>query len=155
MHLENSSGESLELRVLGYEYPDVKDDKWDSNWLNIEITVNHKNGTWVTTDPCLLTFEISKIADWFEQLYISTDQVKPKLEFVEPNLVFNLITVGNKFVIRIYFELEVRPPWRPAKTMKKPMKDLWVDFPLDEIDLSKAMHSLRLQLDRFPERKAN
>jgi hypothetical protein len=152
MRFENSKGEFLELNILGYQFPHNSDDKWDSNWLNIKFSVAHKDGVWTATDPCFLTWEIENLCKWFENIRADYKAAKPTQEFMEPNLTFMLVNIAKDPALRIYFELELRPARNPPKTMKKPMEDLWVEFPLKEIDLHEAVNSLRCQLSKYPER---
>ena len=44
MIFEAADGQSLELRILGYQYPDLETEDYDSNWLNVEGKVAHPRG---------------------------------------------------------------------------------------------------------------
>jgi hypothetical protein len=50
----------------------------------------------------------------------------------------------------VYFDLESRPDWIPDKYDFD--GDVFVDFPLDEINLQNAADELDRQLVQFPER---
>ena len=152
LRFSNKAGEFFQLRIHGYEFPDEEEDKWDSNWLEIEISAKHKDGEWTVIHPCLRTNEVEKLARWLISLDQTQDRPEPLLDFMEPNLVFNLVDTPNGPAIRVYFELEVRPPWSPAISPQKAMADLWIDFPLEDVDLKSAVRSLREQLVQYPER---
>ena len=154
MKLENSKGEYFQLKILGYQFPHIIDDKWDSNWLNIGIEVKHaKKETWTAVDPCLLTFEVERLSDWLETIITDYRQAKPAQEFTEPSLKFVLSIAENCPILRIYFDKflrPVRPKWEPGR--KKPREELWSEFPIEENDLSEVVHSLRSQLKNYPMR---
>jgi hypothetical protein len=72
-------------------------------------------------------------------------------DFIEPNLRFEVADRDQDTVtIRVYFELESRPPWFFADAAG--MEDLWVDFRVDTDDLRSAAEDLRRNLARFPPR---
>jgi hypothetical protein len=58
MKLNSSNGNSFQLRIIGYEFPDIKDDYYDSNWLMIQIDVISSEITWRATFPSIITFEV-------------------------------------------------------------------------------------------------
>jgi hypothetical protein len=153
MRLGSPDGSSVELRILGYEFPDVKAEEYDSNWLLIEIDVTHPKGHWVSRDPCLLTYEVARLADWLADISRGKD-VNAIQRFIEPNLEFRLISPNpaQRF-LRIYFELECRPDWAPGK--QGLMRDLWLDFRVSELNLKEAIKSLRQQLAEYPQRAMN
>jgi hypothetical protein len=149
MLFRGSDGQSFELRILGYQFPRQADEFWDANWLTTEIRVTHAEGGWSATDPMLLTHEAIALAEWFEAL---AEGASPSGErtFTEPNIAFKLINGESGPTLRVYFEVEARPSWAP--TRRAGSEDLWVEFPLSEIDLASAAESLRQQLEQFPQR---
>jgi hypothetical protein len=149
MRFENSEGESLELELVGYEFPDIIDSKYDSNWLRVKITAVSKDGSWTATDSSLLTWEVARLISWFEQL--SRDAAPgQRIDFIEPCLSMELVQANGEPAIRIFFELALRPAWNPARVAG--MEDVWLDFPLRQLDLGDARRSLEGQLARYPRR---
>ena len=65
--IENKSSE-LKLDLTGYQFPEAENEPYDADWLNITIRVKHPRGSWTTTDPSLLTYEVERLAAWFEAL---------------------------------------------------------------------------------------
>ena len=53
--------------------------------------------------------------------------------FIEPTLEIQVVLGGRRPVLRVYFELEARPAWAYSNYAGK--KDLWVEVPLEELDL--------------------
>jgi hypothetical protein len=112
--------------------------------------VQHPRGNWSAQDPCLLTYDVAGLADWFEAVAAGHEH-DAELGFMEPNLLFRTGTDshGSRFV-RVYFDLELRPDW--ARSDEAEMEDLFLDFPADPAQLVTAARSLREQLARYPQR---
>lgn len=72
-------------------------------------------------------------------------------DFLEPNLSFRLLEteLGVK-VLRVYFELELRPGWAESETV--PGEDLFVSIPLADVDLRQAVEDLRRDMTKSPQR---
>jgi hypothetical protein len=149
MRLHGIDGHSLELHIVGYQFPDLTKDHWDSNWLRIEGRVSHPRGRWIFQDPCLLTYEVSKLADWLEAV-AREKSTREEIDFIEPNLSFRILRSPEPAVLRVYFELEARPRWAAAPYAGT--KDLWVEVPVQEFHLRDAARSLRKELAIYPER---
>jgi hypothetical protein len=145
MKLHGLNGQALELSIMGYQFPSGPTDWHDRNWLQVRIHVVHPRGSWRSTDPMLLTSEVLKLADWMDAV-AKGEVTQDERPFTEPALRFE---VGSH-ALRIYFELESRPSW--AKSDVTPSNDLWVEFPLAEVDLSGAAADLRRQLEQYPVR---
>ena len=149
MKLVRGDGQSIELRIAGYEFPEMETEAYDSNWLVVEGFVAHTRGAWRFRDACLLTYEVADLADWLES--IARDETIPsECGFIEPVLEFRALVFDGYPVLRIYFELESRPEWAASDGAGK--GDLWLELPLGEIDLVCAATELRRQLASYPQR---
>ncbi len=144
MLIKNKDKSSFDMKVMGYQFPDLANEQYDSDWLNIKIDVSIPMGSWTSTDPSLLTWEVADLAKWLESI-AEGRSVDAEESFMEPNLRFELIEAGQK-KLRIYFELESKPSWAQEDDT------LWADFEVDADDLRKAATSLREDLMRFPTR---
>ena len=149
MRLCGPDGQSVELRVVGYQFPDLAEAEYDSNWLRIEGNVIHPRGQWSFRDPCLLTYEVSRLADWLDAV-ARNDPSADEIGFIEPNLSFRVIRSDASTLLCVYFELESRPTWAEARAAGA--NDIWVQFPVDELALRQAARSLRQQLTAYPQR---
>jgi hypothetical protein len=149
MQFRGTNGQSVELHIAGYQFPDLPTVDYDSNWLRIEGQVSHPQGQWSFQDPCLLTHEVSHLADWLDAL--ADDRTNnDEIGFIEPNLSFRIVRSPGSAVLRIYFELEARPNW--VTTPSAGLGDLWVEFPVRELDPRQAARSLRQELAIYPQR---
>jgi hypothetical protein len=150
MLLAAENGPRFELTIVGYQFPAIVDDEWDSNWLNIRIHAQTERGGWSATDPSLSTVDVAHLADWLEAIAEGRVQ-EGDLNFVEPNLSFGLQSVsGDTVALRIWFELESRPPWSPSNAAGE--RDLWIDLDVRREEVQRAAADLRMQLQEFPPR---
>lgn len=143
---EGPMGE-LRLGVEGYQFPDILDDEWDSNWLIITGDAVLDGKPWSFRDPCLTNFEMQRLADWLDQVAAGTAE-KAFCGFTEPNLDFERVSDGS---IRIGLSLEALPPW---ENRDGDLGDVGFDIPIGG-QLSAAAASLRQILSRYPVRPIN
>lgn len=141
----SSDGTTFEMEVVGYQFPNSKE-QYDADWLNSRIAVRVPQGSWTSTDPSLLTWELASLIEWLESV-AKGEPVDPEVSFTEPNLRFELHGT-EPLLLRIYFELESRPGWAPADGAG--MDDLWAEFPIDESELMAGAASLRKYLAWYP-----
>jgi hypothetical protein len=107
VRLGSNYGPSVELGVLGYEFPraDKRMDVWTANWLDIQGRICLPDGrTWDFTHPCLTTFEATQLGSWLQRvsagdvslpLRSGTDSAASKLFFTEPLLAFRAESTSN------------------------------------------------------------
>ncbi len=148
-----SAASSFFLTILGYQHPDAAGEPYDANWLAIHVEAAGPEGAWTGTDPCLLTYEAARLADWLEDVAAGKEPPRA-ISFLEPVLLFRL--VDDRQTLRVHFGNLINPSWRSI-TSRRPSAgtenpDLWLDFPLAETDLAAAAHELRQQLRRYPSR---
>ena len=141
----------FELEVAGYQFPGFSGDVFDFNWLIVEGRVAPADErAWEFRDPALLTWEVERLSNWLGAL-ASGQAVEDGEKFVEPNLRFEVVERGGDTItIRVYFELESRPPWFFVDAAG--MDDLWIDLRVDHDDLRAAAEGLRRDLAKFPAR---
>jgi hypothetical protein len=146
---------SLDLCIVGYQYPDNWEGGWDSNWLMIECRIKHPPGDWNFLQPCLTTYEIEELAEWFKGLSLnqdrSTQHFPGQCTFTEPNLQFlttysaNLSTLKPQ--LHIKFGYESAPPWKSSGDSAT------LTFP--EVDFAAVAANLRDQLAQYPPRSGD
>ena len=153
MRLSNRYGELIDLNIIDYEFPFNVEDKWDSNWLNISCHVIHKSGAWQFSGAYLLTWEVKKLANWLRTVALNYDKADDVLEFVEPNLSFQRFLSSSNKGVRLYFEAESRPSWKPHDGSF--LADLWIDFDPRTDNILSFAAGLHKQLNKFPIRATN
>jgi hypothetical protein len=145
-------GSFFHLELLGYKYPDAEGEPYDANWLLVRVDAAGPQGAWSITDPCLLTYEASRLADWLEAVGKGA-KAAPALSFLEPGLLFRQVErEGGERFLRVHFGSLVHPDWASDAPAAGVNPDLWLDFPLEEIDPLAAAGSLKVQLGRYPRR---
>jgi hypothetical protein len=87
MILRQQEGPEIDLRILGYQFPQGVTDWHDLNWLNIVVRVSTLGARWTGgPDPCLLTTEARELARWLRSA-ADGHHILP-LNFIEPELSF-------------------------------------------------------------------
>lgn len=149
MIFEGIDNQSVELKITNYQYPDITDGDWDSNWLNIYLNVKSKFGHWQIVDPSLTTWDVQRLIFWFDSFLLNTLPESNDIGFTEPNLSFELLDGFNKDnkTFRIKFDLEFRPQSATDD------KEYFVDFIADNFELKRIVNELKKELDKYPERK--
>jgi hypothetical protein len=143
---EGSTG-SLSIGVESYQFPEITDDHWDSNWLIIKGDAVLAGERWSFRDACLTTFELKRLADWLDQVWEGKAE-QPFCSFTEPNLDFERV---SDIEVRILFSLEAVPPWEKHDG---DFGEIGFIIPINE-RLGAAANSLRALLTRFPIRARN
>jgi hypothetical protein len=140
----------FELEIVGYESPNVEDEQYDANWLVVRVAARDGETTWSAEDPALLTWEVERLASWLARLGRGRFQ-HPWCGFMEPNLEFRADPHPDGGArLRVYFELELRPPQRRSSVVGR--RDVFLEFALTPDQLRAAARELHAQLQRFPVR---
>lgn len=147
MIFKGINNQTVEFKITNYQFPEITDCEYDSNWLLVYLKVKSDCGNWETIDPSLLVRDLKDIIEWFEQLSNDIETDSYSLVFMEPNLEFELIKNQSDLkTVRIIFDLESRP--QNANDDKK----YYVDCEMDNEELKKVAKELTKELESFPER---
>ena len=144
LYLENKDGESLLLWIAGYEFPDIENQPYDSNWLNVGIEVALSKGKWTAVFPCALTTEIEQLIKWFTAIGLGQNDAN-WFGFIEPNLGFDFSGTfpGD---LRIRFAAEYLPEWAGKAN------EASIHVYLDKPALLQIIDSFETMLAEFPTR---
>jgi hypothetical protein len=154
MHLRGLHNTAFALSIVGYQYPHMKHERYDSDWLEIAIRITDPRGDWSATDPIMLTWEVAHLAEWLDALAVGHPD-QSGVSFLEPNLRFELLERASSLAtLRVYFEQESRPPWDPSRFGFSGTDVAFVDLHLTTDALRQAAMELRTDLQRFPTRVA-
>ena len=146
MRLKAASGNTFELLILRYEFPDITEDRWDSNWLVVSGKVATADNTWGFIEPCVTTFELADFAEWLEELGRDGEDVA-ECAFTEPNLEFFYSSTPCP-VLRVRFAHESAPPW--LKETSQRAAGMTLDFPISHAIARDAAAELRNALIEYP-----
>jgi hypothetical protein len=146
MKLSGQDNKSFELWVVSYQFRDNKTDEYDSNWLTIGIRLKGFKREWVTSDPSLLTWELKSLTDWLQNI-LTGDTKEKKIEFIEPNLKFELVDdIGDTLNVRTHLTLESKPDWYTED------ETFSFDLVVDRGQLQYSVERLKNELINFPGR---
>jgi hypothetical protein len=67
MRLRGHDGQSIELRLVGYEFPEATASA-DSKWRVVAGRVDHPRGSWTFQHPSLETDDVFRLAGWLESV---------------------------------------------------------------------------------------
>ncbi len=150
MLLKSKDNSEFELTILGYEFPELEKEEYDSNWLVISIRVKKSEGSWEAKHPCLLTWEVAHLSKWLRSLP-NNESVESEEDFIEPNLSFQVTKMTEEYItLRVFFGMKFKPLGTPGDSTK--MDKFWMDLTITPDDLESAADSLYSELSRFPER---
>lgn len=127
-------GAELVLAIEGYQFPEIENEKWDSNWLNVRVDVTHEGGSWTRVDPGLLTWEVEALASWLLAIAESAPMKALEMRFVESFLHFQFV-----------------PETRVLRA-KAGYGRLCMDVPVEAEVLMACAAALRAQMRQYPRR---
>ena len=145
MKITSASGDEFQLVIVRYQFPDVHEDRWDSNWLIVNGTVSARGEKWRFTDPCVTTFELADLADWLDELARDGDQPSG-FEFTEPNLKFTY-TPWPQRAVQLTFAHESAPP---ALSEVERRTGVTVEFPMSGSQAAALALEIRRALTDYP-----
>lgn len=147
MIFKGIGGQSLELKIQNYQFPDIIGDEWDSNWLRIYLDVKSRTGHWQTVDPCLTTGEVAEIVTWLRDLSQNKEIEYKTLGFTEPNLEIELTeNNSNQKRIKVSFYAESRPQ------SAKEEEEYYIEGIFTNFELASLARDLEKELNEYPSR---
>ena len=145
MRITSASGDEFLLVIVRYQFPDVHEDRWDSNWLIVNGTVAAAGEKWVFTEPCVTTFELADLADWLDELAANGSEPSA-FEFTEPNLKFTYVPRPRPAV-----QLTLAHESAPASLSDVERRNgVTVEFPLSVQQTATFAAEIRQALHEYP-----
>jgi hypothetical protein len=142
-----SAEATLALDLERFQFPSATDPS-DAAWLIVVGDVSSAGRHWRFRDPCLDLFEVRRLASWLDQ--VCTRQPPAPLGLTEPNLAFELRSASDaSLVIRVFFELEVRPRWAHEGFVDNQDHDCVIDLDVSTASVMAASRDLLRQLDKL------
>lgn len=149
MEFGTRGGTHLSLTIVGYQFPAMATEPYDSNWLNVRLSASGPLGSWHAVDPALLTYEAQDLAGGLTSLGDGSPASR-EWGAMEPNIGFGWEPAGQRGVLRIRFAAEFLPP--SFRRENPDPEEAFLDFSVTPADLLAAAESLRADLVRFPQR---
>ena len=148
MILKTIDGSEFELQIAGYQFPEIQDEEWDSNWLLIRVLIHTETHTWEAIDPCMDTYEANNLCKWLNSL-AEGQTVQPELEFLEPELRFKAAEITDN---SIEVEIQCRYNLAPLETSRTYNYEQVFQFSLDRQSIRQAAKDWCSEVQKFPTR---
>jgi hypothetical protein len=145
MRMTSASGDEFQMVIVRYQYPDVHEDRWDSNWLVVNGTVAASGEKWIFTEPCVTTFELADLADWLDDL-VADGSEPSAFEFTEPNLKFAYVPWPRR-AVQLTLAHESAPS---SMSDHERQTGVTVEFPLSEQQTTTFAAEIRQALSEYP-----
>ena len=144
MRITSAAGDEFQLVIVRYQFPDVHEDRWESNWLIVNGTVAAAGEKWVFTEPCVTTFELADLADWLDEL-VPNGAEPSAFEFTEPNLKFTY--VPSRRAVQLTLAHESAPT---SMSELERRAGVTVEFPLSGQQTETFAAEIRQALHEYP-----
>ncbi|MDR0443872.1 MAG: hypothetical protein LBH44_10740 [Treponema sp.] len=146
MKFDCINNQFVELKIIGYQFPEILDDEWDSNWLNVYINVKSIKKYWNVTDPAITTFELRSLIYWLKNISENKIIKNRNMNFTEPNISFQLMNEFGSDIkrIKINFRMEFSP-------LKKGT-ECDIELTANNTQLKNYAEKLEYELSEYPER---
>ncbi len=142
--LDDGLGRCVAIEVVGYQFPDIHDERWDANWLIVQLDVSDGTRRWSRRDPAILTFELESLVDGLKSL-AARESTQFRWHGLEPCLAIDAETHGARHDLRVRLAHEFAPP------DVDPINDpAIVEFGLDEGAVVAFADALNGYLVAFP-----
>lgn len=92
----------IELNVIGYEFPTLRESYWDNNWLVLSCRSTTRHKSIYGEFPCCMTMELRNLQTHLEQ-FQSGVAASVSWNGTEPNLV---VTLRKHRLLKLFFDAE-------------------------------------------------
>ena len=146
MELHGPDDLRFALVAVGWARLRTAPNEIEANRLRVRLELEAREGGWIEIVPCLLSWELGRLAEWFAAL-AAHRMAEREQTFLDPDLRFRVAPAsGLARVLWVGIDLRAR---KPAGTA--PVGEL--AFSLDDAALGEAARSLAVQARRFPVRE--
>ena len=153
------AGYGVDMRVVGYQFPDADDPVKRYSWHMVEGTATCAEGSWSCRYPALTCDESPRLSGWLREV---ADAVESRLAgaggtawptatltFLEPNLSLTVVGWARKaVVIDVGLDLEFAPPWQPRRAAGNPYR---VRCEVDREHLLQAAEEWDAEIAPYPD----
>lgn len=152
MLLRDADGpDRLQIRVTGYQFPDVLDLRKRYSWHMIGGEAHCREGSWQFHWQALTSHESPQVSAWLTEVAESMTQrraLPEPLRFLEPNLTFSALPQDADTVrIMVGLDLEFQPPWHQRQAAGDPFE---LSFVTGQEQLRQAAEQWDAERSLFP-----
>ena len=144
MYLIANGKKLIEMKIMGYEFPDESklNDPHDLNWLNIAVRVETKHIHYFKQEPIVLTWEIADMITGLEQV-LAADTWTYETDFLEPAL--RMVFYGHDRIVEVDFRHQFCTG-----------DDVWetyrARFSIPKREFGEVVNQLKTEFSKFPKR---
>ena len=100
--MKNHNGDLLKIHVIKYQFDSLYNKLYDSDWLEAELIMIISKRKIKINLEFLIVEELERIYYWLIQL-LNKNYADTKLEFIDPNLKFKIMTRSKIPVLKIIY----------------------------------------------------
>jgi hypothetical protein len=123
MRISGANGNALDIRVVGYQFPDATDLARRYSWHMVQGSATVEEASWHFRWQALTCDESPRVGPWLRSLAAATESglvdAPARLAFTEPNLAFAAMNVRpHEVLLRVELDLEFhrdRAHWRAGQ----------------------------------------
>lgn len=141
MYLFANGSKLIELKIIGYEFPDATE-YYDANWLNIKIKVESGKVQYEETQPCVLTWDIEDLIQGMSTLLKKRKAVY-HTNFMEPYLSMEFEGRDNIIEVRFRHQIDGDPDF--SETYE-------VYFSIPKREFKEVIRQLKEEYEKYPKR---
>jgi hypothetical protein len=155
------SGCFVSLEPISYQFPELRGDSFDGNWLIIRGRARSTDEEWTFQEPALLVQEAQALGAWLRSAAAgnavslepdAAGHTWPATHTIEPNIGVGLVNYESDAVtVRFFLWLESAPPSTWDGWRKRDM-DFNLDITTTPASLARAADQWDADLARFPSR---
>jgi hypothetical protein len=158
VQLGGHSGNSLSIRVTGYQFPDADDPRERYSWHMVAGEARCSRGEWSFRMAALTYDESPQVSAWLREVAgwcetrsqdgTERPTIAP-LSFTEPNLAFRIgDSTANALLVEVDLDLEFQPPWHRRRGAGDPFT---LTVATDPDQLRRAAAEWDLERSPFPD----
>ncbi len=148
MNLIGMNGNELSMKIIDYQFPNIMDEIYDANWLNIKFDAVREGKTYSIIEPALLTWEMIELIHWLKSIYNKEDVLKG-IDFIEPTISFELKSYGEKYIrIMVILECKHKSLWDEDR---RGYTSLIINCNYN--DFNTCIEELTMQASKYPKRE--
>jgi hypothetical protein len=158
MRLGTAPGDTLELSVVGYQFPEAKDPRQRFSWHVVQGRACTSGRAWAFRWPALTCDESARLPGWLSQVADALDAddspTQPPLStreaFIEPDLTFEVTALDDGHAT-LRVELDVELHAQPTPRALHPDGPTVLQLQVSAEQLRNAAAEWALDVERYPD----
>lgn len=141
MYLYASGSKLIELRIMGYEFPN-ETEYYDANWLNLKIKVESEKVKYEEIAPCVLTWDIEDLIRGMSTLLKKRKAVY-HTNFMEPYLSMEFEAHDKIVEVKFRHQIEGGPDF---------LETYESSFSIPKREFGEVIRQIKEEYEKYPKR---